>query len=223
MSTSEAINASIAEAQRLLAERLETEQATRRDITAAEERQLLRRELENVQAQILRVDARIRINHLKRGNIDADLSGPHGIGAVEPSGAYSSSASQSLSLSAPQSLSLCLSVSLSASQPSLSATASLAHSLCFLTPSQPLLVRCLSSSSSVRVSWFSACVRERRKGPSRLPAGPVTDISKAVCGGEFEWIVTGMSWLVNALKQASQNYLQSNLFEVGGEAAVYCG
>merc|ERR1712195_456002 len=31
-----------------------------------------------------------------------------------------------------------------------------------------------------------------------------------------------MSWLVNALKQASQNYLQSNLFEVGGEHFRLC-
>jgi len=48
------------------------------------------------------------------------------------------------------------------------------------------------------------------------------DIRKTVHKGEEEWTITGMSWVIEALKQAGQESIWGRLFEVGGHRFRLC-
>ena len=72
---------------------------------------------------------------------------------------------------------------------------------------------------------FSALNNERAKKPASYQVQEVsgeTNVRKDVIRGDHEWKITGMSWLVSALKQADDQYLTSSDFEIGGQEFHLC-
>ena len=77
METAEAIQARIAEARSQLEQRRVRDRAKDEEVQAAEQRQLLRRELDDLENSIAEMDDRIAGKAAYINGVDHDLSGPH--------------------------------------------------------------------------------------------------------------------------------------------------